>query len=152
MISYHLDSLVLCFPLELEQLYQHSPDRLGLYRQPCEFSRETIGHLVVVVVDRRPSVGTDVQIFIPLQDRRARALQLQIGYFLAVDLQHASARTQRLDPATSRGLPIIQLRYSLALLFRMAASSFLMSSGDNCGRSILIVSLLNFAVRGNGGL
>jgi hypothetical protein len=34
---------------------------------------------------------------------------------------------------------------------RIAASNFLMSSDDNCGRSILIVSLLNFAVSGNGG-
>ena len=35
--------------------------------------------------------------------------------------------------------------------FFMPSSNFLMSSGDNCGRSILIVSLLNFAVSGNGG-
>ncbi len=35
--------------------------------------------------------------------------------------------------------------------FFMPSSSFLISSGDNCGRSILIVSLLNFAVSGNGG-
>jgi hypothetical protein len=35
--------------------------------------------------------------------------------------------------------------------FFIPASSFLMSSGDNCGRSILIVSLLNFAVSGKGG-
>jgi hypothetical protein len=34
----------------------------------------------------------------------------------------------------------------------IAACSFLMSAGDNCGRSTLIVSLLNFAVSGNGGL
>jgi hypothetical protein len=35
--------------------------------------------------------------------------------------------------------------------FFMPSSSFFTSSGDNCGRSILIVSLLNFAVSGNGG-
>ena len=33
----------------------------------------------------------------------------------------------------------------------MPSFNFLMSSGDNCGRSILIVSLLNWAVSGNGG-
>ena len=42
------------------------------------------------------------------------------------------------------------LRYSLALLFRCAASSFLMSSGDNCGRSIFSVSLLSLPVKVNG--
>ena len=42
--------------------------------------------------------------------------------------------------------------YSLALLSRMAASSFLMSSGDSSGRSTLIVSLLSLAVRVKGGL
>jgi hypothetical protein len=35
---------------------------------------------------------------------------------------------------------------------RIAACSFLMSSGDNCGRSTLIVNLLSLAVSGNGGL
>ncbi len=39
-----------------------------------------------------------------------------------------------------------------AATFFMPSSSFLISSGDNCGRSILIVSLLNFAVSGNGGM
>src|SRR4029453_3751670 len=34
----------------------------------------------------------------------------------------------------------------------MAASSFLMSSGDSWGRSTLLLSLLNLAVSGNGGL
>jgi hypothetical protein len=34
----------------------------------------------------------------------------------------------------------------------IAACSFLMSSGDNCGRSTLMVSLLSLAVSGNGGL
>ena len=33
----------------------------------------------------------------------------------------------------------------------MASSNFLISAGDNFGRSILIVSLLSFAVSGNGG-
>ena len=42
--------------------------------------------------------------------------------------------------------------YSLALLFRVAASSFLMSSGESCGRSTLIVSLLSLPVNVNGGL
>src|SRR5260370_15417079 len=44
------------------------------------------------------------------------------------------------------------LGYSAILLLRVASSSFLMSSGDNCGRSTLIVSLLSLAVKGNGGL
>jgi hypothetical protein len=35
--------------------------------------------------------------------------------------------------------------------FRIAASIFLMSSGDNCGRSTWIVSLFSLAVSGNGG-
>jgi len=34
----------------------------------------------------------------------------------------------------------------------IAAWNFLMSSGDNCGRSTLMVSLLSLAVSGNGGL
>jgi hypothetical protein len=34
----------------------------------------------------------------------------------------------------------------------MPASNFFISSCDNCGRSMLIVSLLNFAVSGNGGV
>jgi len=34
----------------------------------------------------------------------------------------------------------------------IAACSFLMSSGDSCGRSTLIVSLLSLAVSANGGL
>ena len=34
----------------------------------------------------------------------------------------------------------------------MAASSCLMSAGESCGRFTLIVSLLNFADSGNGGL
>src|SRR5439155_23789329 len=42
--------------------------------------------------------------------------------------------------------------YSLTLLLRWASWSFLMSAGDNCGRSTLIVSLLSLAVRGKGGL
>ena len=33
----------------------------------------------------------------------------------------------------------------------IAASSFLMSAGDSCGRSSLTVSLLSFAVSANGG-
>jgi hypothetical protein len=37
-----------------------------------------------------------------------------------------------------------------AALF-IASSIVFLSSGDSCGRSILIVSLLNFAVSGNGG-
>jgi hypothetical protein len=35
--------------------------------------------------------------------------------------------------------------------FCMPSSNFFLSSGDNCGRSILTVSLLNLAVSGNGG-
>ena len=35
---------------------------------------------------------------------------------------------------------------------RIATSSFLMSSGDSCGRSTLIVSLLSLPVKVNGGL
>lgn len=42
--------------------------------------------------------------------------------------------------------------YSLIWLLRVAASSFLMSAGDNCGRSTLIVSLFSLAVSGKGGL
>ena len=38
-----------------------------------------------------------------------------------------------------------------AATFFMPASSFLISSGDSCGRSMLIVSLLSSAVSGNGG-
>jgi hypothetical protein len=34
----------------------------------------------------------------------------------------------------------------------IAACSFLISSGDNCGRFILTVNLLSLAVNGNGGL
>ena len=54
----------------------------------------------------------------------------------------------------SPGLPLLSMfvPYSLILLFRCAASSFLMSSGDSFGRSTLIVSLLSLAVNGNGGL
>ena len=33
----------------------------------------------------------------------------------------------------------------------IASRSFLISSGDSCGRATLIVSLLNLAVSGNGG-
>src|SRR5882724_3700887 len=40
--------------------------------------------------------------------------------------------------------------YSLVLLLRAAASSFLMSSSDNCGRSTLTVSLLSLPVKVNG--
>jgi hypothetical protein len=42
--------------------------------------------------------------------------------------------------------------YSLVLLLRAAASSFLMSSSVNSGRSTLIVILLNVPVNGNGHL
>ena len=34
----------------------------------------------------------------------------------------------------------------------IAASSFLISSGDSCGRSTLIVSLFSLAVSANGGV
>jgi len=39
-----------------------------------------------------------------------------------------------------------------ASTFFIASSNFLMSAGDNCGRSTVIVSLLSLAVSGNGGL
>jgi hypothetical protein len=42
--------------------------------------------------------------------------------------------------------------YSLDELFRIAPSSFLMSSGDNWGRFTLIVSLLRSPVKAKGGL
>jgi transposase len=38
-----------------------------------------------------------------------------------------------------------------AAAFQKESSDFFISSGDNCGRSILTVSLLNFAVSGTGG-
>jgi hypothetical protein len=40
--------------------------------------------------------------------------------------------------------------YSAILLLRIASCSFLMSSGDNCGRSTFNVILLNLPVKGNG--
>jgi hypothetical protein len=59
----------------------------------------------------------------------------------------------------ARGLPsppsLASIRspanYSLSLLLGCASCSFLMWSGDSSGRSTLIVSLLCFAVSGNGG-
>ena len=42
-----------------------------------------------------------------------------------------------------------QSRFAFSFI---AAWSFLMSSGDNCGRSTLMVSLLSLVVSGNGGL
>ena len=39
-----------------------------------------------------------------------------------------------------------------ASIFFKASSNFLMSAGDNCGRSTLMVTLLSVAVNGNGGL
>ncbi len=41
--------------------------------------------------------------------------------------------------------------YFASAAFFMASSSFLMSAGDSCGRSSLMVSWLSFAVSGNGG-
>ena len=43
------------------------------------------------------------------------------------------------------------LNQSLLALSSIASCSFLMSAGDNCGRSTLIVSLLSLAVSVNGG-
>jgi len=55
-------------------------------------------------------------------------------------------------PRFEGGWTLCRAGYSLILLLRMAAFSFLMSSGDNRGRSILSVSLLSFPVKVNGGL
>ena len=49
-------------------------------------------------------------------------------------------------------LPHPALSNSLAALVRMAASRLLISSGDSLGRSSLMVSLLRFPVKRNGGL
>jgi hypothetical protein len=60
----------------------------------------------------------------------------------------------------SRAVPIIPERparfttgkiYFASAAFAMPSSSFLMSSGDSCGRFTGIVSLLSLAVSGNGG-
>ncbi len=64
--------------------------------------------------------------------------------------------TRSYPPAAQRVLVRKIAAYELPNYFASAAdfmpsSSFLMSSGDNCGRSTLIVSLLSLAVSGNGG-
>ena len=56
--------------------------------------------------------------------------------------------TARADKPASSAV----IRYSLALLFRCAAWSFWMSSGESFGRSTLTVSLLSLPVKVNGGV
>jgi len=62
-------------------------------------------------------------------------------YLLSILYQFAGEFAGRTLRKAARALHNRNDRYSLILLFRWASWSFLMSSGDNCGRSILIVSL-----------
>ena len=50
----------------------------------------------------------------------------------------------------SNSLPFLPFTHSETRLFRCAASSFLISSGDNFGRSMVRVSLLSLPVKANG--
>jgi hypothetical protein len=67
--------------------------------------------------------------------------------------RHAAPAMPRADRAPRDGLCALRSgRDQSAFAFsRIAACSLLMSSGDNCGRSTLMVSLLSLAVSGNGG-
>jgi len=62
------------------------------------------------------------------------------------DSERRYERQERRRPRTH--LSVLQSQS----FFTIAASSFLISSGESCGRSSLMVSLLSFAVSLNGGL
>ena len=64
-----------------------------------------------------------------------------------VSLMNSVGRLSRSSP---RGLTSVTVIRGPRAAFCMPSCNFLMSSGDKCGRSILIVSLLNLAVSGNG--
>src|SRR5262249_39487820 len=63
---------------------------IDLQRQLFEFTGELEWNLVLLG-DRRAGVGADVEVLVPLQYQRDRALHRLARHFLAVDLEHASA-------------------------------------------------------------
>ena len=69
----------------------------------------------------------------------------------APGIKDVSAPERRRPHARSARFTVRRDQSLFAFSF-IAASSFLMSAGDSCGRSTLIVSLLSLAVSGNGGL
>jgi len=83
------------------------------------------------------------------------------GGFSFLKRRHCSKASLRRDCAVALGSRVRRAKrtdcnssriYSRpAATFFIPSLSFSISSGDNCGRSILIVSLLNSAVNGNGG-
>src|SRR6266851_7566153 len=59
--------------------------------QLVQLAGELERHLIVLVVHRRAGVGADVEVLVPLQDQRQRALHLLVGDLLAVHLEQARA-------------------------------------------------------------
>jgi formate C-acetyltransferase len=166
----HAIELISCFYMRRTDHLLLTPDMAnGVFGGSSSDQATTLGGMtpqgdegvceINLITNATPSMNNDTEVMASLEEfnyeseddiylqdpKRVTGFISSLLYFMVFVKQNAGH--------TSCMACILFINYSRpASTFFIAASNFLISSGDNSGRSTVIVSLLSLAVSGNGGV